>query len=208
MEKFESLFLFKINESLGSNDPAHDLLHIKRVVKVAKELAMNERALMEVVIPSAYFHDFVNLPKDHPERNKASRFSAIAAIEYLKSIEYPDKYFSQISHAIEAHSFSSGIYPETLEAKIVQDADRLDGLGAIGLARLFSISGQLNRPFYHEKDPFGLSRSLNDKQNAIDHIEIKLKKVVGLMNTQLAKVEAEKRYKFIESFLNQLKYEI
>ena len=113
-----------------------------------------------------------------------------------------------MSHAIEAHSFSSGIIPETLEAKIVQDADRLDALGAIGLARLFSISTQLNRPFYDQEDPFAVKRDFDDKKNAIDHIKIKLEKIVETMNTKSAKIEAYKRYQFIEKFLEQLKSEI
>jgi uncharacterized protein len=208
MEKFEILFAEKINHVLGSLDPAHDLSHVLRVVKTAKMLAVAEGANVEVIIPAAWLHDLVNLPKNLPERSSASKLAAIAALEFLSSVDYPQKYFAEIAHAIEAHSFSGGIPPESIEAKIVQDADRLDALGSIGLARLFSISTQLNRPFYHAEDPFAQSRSLDDKQNAIDHIEIKLKKIVELMNTESAKVEAQKRILFIEIFLEQLKSEI
>jgi uncharacterized protein len=208
VEKYEILFAEKINKVLGTTDPAHDLNHVMRVVKTAKALAISEGANLEVVIPAAWLHDLVNLSKDHPERSKASQLAAIAAIEFLNSVDYPQKYFSEISHAIEAHSFSGGITPKTLEAKIVQDADRLDGLGAIGLARLFSISTQLSRPFYNFDDPFAAKRPLDDKQNAIDHIEIKLKKIVELMNTKAATVEAKKRFHFIENFLDQLKTEV
>ncbi|MDD4973943.1 MAG: HD domain-containing protein [Bacteriovorax sp.] len=208
MKNFEILFAEKINHVLGTLDPAHDLSHVLRVVKTAKMLALAEGANLEVIIPAAWLHDLVNLPKNHPERSLASKLAAKAALEFLTSVDYPQKYFPEIAHAIEAHSFSGGIHPESLEAKIVQDADRLDGLGAIGLARLFSISSQLNRPFYHAEDPFALSRSLDDKQNAIDHIEIKLKKIVELMNMPSAKVEAKKRMSFIEKFLDQLRTEI
>ncbi|MBC7539090.1 MAG: HD domain-containing protein [Bacteriovorax sp.] len=208
MEKFEILFCEKINHVLGNLDPAHDLSHVKRVVSSAKAIAILEGANLEVVIPAAWLHDLVNLPKDHPERSMASRLAAKAALLFLTNVDYPKKYFPEIFHSIEAHSFSGGIYPETLEAKIVQDADRLDGLGAIGLARLFSISTQLNRPFYNVEDPFAANRPIDDKQNALDHIDTKLKKVVELMNTQSAKFEAIKRMSFIQDFLEQLKSEI
>ncbi|MGZ3786944.1 MAG: HD domain-containing protein [Bacteriovorax sp.] len=208
MKQFEILFAEKINQVLGTIDPAHDLAHVKRVVKTARSLALVEGAVLEVVIPAAWLHDIVNLPKNHPERSSASKMAAIEALALLKEISYPSEYFKAIAHAIEAHSFSGGVAPETLEAKIVQDADRLDGLGAIGLARLFSISTQLNRPFYFYEDPFAEKRDLDDKQFAIDHIEIKLKKVVGMMNTPSAKAEALKRFQFIENYLMQLRSEI
>lgn len=208
MDKFEILFEEKINQVLDRSDPAHDLAHVKRVVANAKKLAQYEGGQLEVIIPAAWLHDFINLPKNHPDRKLASKMAALESIEFLKSIEYPQKYFPAIIHAIEAHSFSGGISPETLEAKIVQDADRLDALGAIGLARLFSVSTQLCRPFYHLNDPFAFSRALDDKQNALDHIEIKLKKITEMMNTSAASKEARDRLKFIEQFVQQLKNEI
>lgn len=208
MQLFENLFCEKMNSILGTRDPAHDIAHVKRVVKTAKFLSFKEKAKLEIVLPAAWLHDFVNLPKNHPRRAEASKASAIEALLFLESINYPSHYFSEIYHAIEAHSFSAGIKVETLEAKIVQDADRLDGLGAIGLARLFSVSSQLNRPFYISEDPFAKERSLDDKICALDHIEIKLRKISQQMNTSSAHQEAQKRFNFIEVFLQQLKSEI
>ncbi|MFA6239045.1 MAG: HD domain-containing protein [Bacteriovorax sp.] len=208
MNNFEILFEKKIQNILGELDPAHDLSHVKRVVSIAKRLSQLENAKMEIVLPSAWLHDLVNLPKDHPERASASKLAASDALSFLSEISYPSEHYKAISHAIEAHSFSANIVPRTIEAKVVQDADRLDGLGAIGLARLFSISTQLNRPFYSFADPFAQNRVLNDKQFAIDHIEIKLKRVVELMNTESAQIEAKRRFNFVVSFLKQLQSEI
>jgi uncharacterized protein len=208
MKQFEKLFEQKISSVLGTHDPAHDVAHVKRVVSIAKKLGVEEKADLEVIIPAAWLHDLVNLPKDHPDRKNASKMAAQEAIFFLKSIHYPAEKFNAIAHAIEAHSFSGGIFPETIEAKIVQDADRLDGLGAIGLARLFSISTQLKRPFYHAADPFALDREFDDKDNAIDHIFIKLKKVSESMNTPTASAEAKVRFEFIHTYLDQLKSEI
>lgn len=208
MNNFESLFSTKIQDVLGFIDPAHDLAHVTRVVAVAKSLAIEEKANLEVVIPAAWLHDLVNLPKDHPDRKKASVLAADEALVFLQSVNYPKKYFSEIHHAICAHSFSANIKPETIEAQIVQDADRLDALGAIGLARLFSITTQLGRPFYDFNDPFAVNRPLNDKDFGIDHIYIKLEKISQTMNTASAQIEARRRFNYIESFLNELKQEI
>lgn len=208
MENFEKIFEEKIHSVLGTLDPAHDLAHVKRVVAAAKKLAEEEKANLNVIIPAAWLHDLVNLPKDHPDRKKASRFAADEATAFLRSVNYPEKYLDEIHHAICAHSFSSGITPETKEAKIVQDADRLDALGAIGLARLFSITTQLTRPFYDSSDPFASNRPLDDKLYGIDHIYIKLEKITHSMNMNSARVEALRRFKFIEEFLDELKKEI
>lgn len=208
MENFEKLFSEKIQTVLGYKDPAHDLAHVSRVVSIAKKLAQEENANLEIIIPASWLHDLVNLPKDHPDRKKASLLAADEALVFLQSVNYSQKYFKEIHHAICAHSFSANIKPETIEAQIVQDADRLDALGAIGLARLFSITTQLGRPFYDHNDPFAQRRPLNDKDFGIDHIYIKLEKIVTSMNTNSARVEAVRRFKFIEEFLDELKKEI
>ena len=208
MNEFEKLFEEKINSVLGSKDPAHDLLHVKRVVKMARELAIKERAQLEIVLPAAWLHDLVNLPKDHKDRKMASRLAAVEAVQFLTAIGYPAKYSPGIIHAIEAHSFSAGIKAETLEAQIVQDADRLDGLGAIGIARLFAISAQMGTSFYNALDPWADGRLYDDKKFAIDHIQLKLKSITETMNTLLAKQEAKRRFLVIENYLEQLKMEL
>lgn len=208
MNNFENIFSEKIQTVLGCLDPAHDLAHVTRVVSAAKKLALEEKANLEVVIPAAWLHDLVNLPKNHPDRKKASVLASDEALVFLQSVNYSQKYFKEIHHAICAHSFSANIKPETLEAQIVQDADRLDALGAIGLARLFAITTQLGRPFYDFNDPFAQNRPLDDKDFGIDHIYIKLEKISNSMNTNSARVEALRRFKFIEEFLDELKKEI
>lgn len=208
MHNFENLFAEKIHQVLGSLDPAHDLSHVKIVVSIAKKLSKEENAIEEIVIPAAWLHDLVNLPKDHPDRKRASALAADEASKYLRTVEYPEKYLEGIHHAICAHSFSAGITPVTIEAKIVQDADRLDALGAIGLARLFSINTQLGRVFYDHEDPFAQKRSLDDKLYGMDHIFIKLEKISQSMNTNSASIEAKRRFNFIQDFLDELKKEI
>lgn len=143
-----------------------------------------------------------------PRRPYASQLSAEATIEYLQKIGYSEQYFEGIRHAIEAHSYSANIKAQTLEAKIVQDADRLDSLGAIGIARCFATSTLMSRPFYAEEDPWAESRELDDKSFGLDHFYLKLFKLVDHLNTETAKKEGAHRVAFIKTYLEQIKREI
>lgn len=189
-------------------DLAHDMNHVLRVVNNAKSLCAKENAIFEVVVPAAYLHDCFSFEKNHPERSKSSVMAAKKAILFLKSISYPEIYFDGISHAIEAHSYSANIQATTIEAKIVQDADRLDALGAIGISRCLQVSTKLNRPLYHHEDPFCLIRTPDDSNFAIDHFYTKLLNIENAMNTDSAKIEAKKRTTFMKDFLSNLESEI
>ncbi len=206
--KWFKLFSNKARVLYPHSDPAHDYLHIQRVVQTAKHLCEAENAKWEVILPAAFFHDYVNVSKDDPRRPYASKLSAEAAIKYLESVGYPSEYYSDIRHAIEAHSFSAKIPTESLEAKIVQDADRLDSLGAIGIARCFATSSIMKRPFYSEEDPWAENRGLDDKNFGLDHFYIKLFKLVEHLNTETAKKEGDHRISFIKTYLDQIKREI
>lgn len=207
-KKWFHLFRNKARVLYPSTDPAHDFLHILRVVTTAKHLTEAEQANWEIVMPAAFFHDYINVPKGDPRRPYASQLSAEATLEYLKSVNYPEEHFEEIRHAIEAHSYSAGIKPETIEAKIVQDADRLDSLGAIGIARCFATSTLMSRPFYAEEDPWAESRQLDDSNFGIDHFYQKLFNLVDHLNTATAKKEGEHRVAFIKTYLDQIKREI
>ncbi|MFB6097619.1 MAG: HD domain-containing protein, partial [Salinibacter sp.] len=124
-----------LDAQAADSDAAHDRAHVERVVTTARRLARAEDAHMDVVVPAAWLHDCVVLPKDHSDRAQASTHAAEAARGLLEEEGYPEQWIPAIEHAIEAHSYSGAIEPETIEAKVVQDADRIDALGAIGLAR-------------------------------------------------------------------------
>ena len=206
--EIEKAFEQKISKIASADDPAHDLLHFKRVVKIAKEICFKENAKAEIVIPAAWLHDFVIVSKNDPRRKQASRLSAEGAILFLKELSYPEKYFDEIAHAITAHSFSANIEAKTLEAQIVQDADRLDGLGAIGIARCFATAGILKIPFYSEIDPFCESRESDDKHFTVDHFFSKLFKIAQTLKTDSGRVEGVKRVKIMQNYLKDLSLEI
>lgn len=206
--EIEKILEKKISEIASAEDPAHDLLHFKRVVKVAKLICVIENAKAEVVIPAAWLHDFVIVPKNDPRRKLASQLSAEAAISFLREHSYPEIYLNEIAHAIAAHSFSANIETKTLEAQIVQDADRLDGLGAIGIARCFGTAGVLKRSFYSETDPFCNTRAVDDSQFTVDHFFAKLFKTAHTLKTQAGRAEGLKRVEVMKKYLKDLAAEI
>lgn len=209
MNHLEILFEQHMSQICDKNpDPSHDILHVKRVVKLAKKLAANESADTNIVIPAAYLHDCVYISKTDLRRQKASLLSADKAICLLKEWGYPEQFLSPIHHAISAHSFSAKIPAQTIEAKIVQDADRLDAMGAVGIFRCFAFSGLSKRPLYFSEDPFCKERPPNDQTNTLDHFYTKLLHLHSALNTDSAKIEGIKRLNVMNNFLKDLQSEL
>jgi uncharacterized protein len=190
------------------NDTAHDFDHVMRVYKNAQRITKNEKANKKLVLSAVLLHDIVSYPKS----SKHSKFSSIESVKKSKSIlkkyDFTTDEINIISGAIADHSFSQNKIPQTIEGKILQDSDRLDALGAIGIARVFATSGSLNRSFYNNDDPFCTKRNPNDDSWAVDHFFKKLLKLESTMNTKSGKIEAKKRTKILKIFLKQLKDEI
>lgn len=188
-------------------DPAHDLAHLDRVWVNAQAIA-NDQTDMPVLLAAAYLHDLVNLAKDDPDRHLASGRSAEESESILLNLGYSAGQIHAIKHAIEAHSFSANIKPETPEACILRDADRLDALGAIGVARNFSVSGALGRSLYDPADPFAANRPLDDLHFSIDHWKVKLLGLPGDMLTEGGKEIAQRRITRMIRFLEEFAQEI
>jgi uncharacterized protein len=193
------LIALAVNECGG--DGAHDINHLHRVWHVACGL-MDEHPEADrlIVLAACYLHDIVNLPKDHPERSSASSHAAKIACTRLGQVGFPREKLDGVAHAIEAHSFSAAIAPVTIEAKIVQDADRLDALGAVGLARLFYTAGRMGSALAHPDDPLACRRAMDDRAFALDHIECKLAALPARMQTAAGKKLGEARLAWLRAF--------
>jgi len=189
-------------------DAAHDMNHVKRVVKNSLYLTEFEEANIEVTLPSAWLHDCVAVAKNSPMRSEGSRLAAEAATVLLAEISYPEDLLPEVYHAIEAHSFSAAITPRSLEAKVVQDADRLDSLGAIGIARCLLVGGRLNQPLCDYADPFCDSREPDDSRYTIDHFYAKLLTLPDTMQTTAGRAEAHRRADVMRDYLDNLRAEI
>jgi uncharacterized protein len=193
--------LAAIARSAAGDDGAHDANHLERVRRNA-EAIMDDypEADRLVVLAACSLHDLVNLEKNDPRRAQASRLSADLARRLLTEEGFPREKLDGVAHAIAAHSFSAAIPAETLEAKIVQDADRLDGLGAVGLARMFYIAGRMGSSLAHGSDPLAQDRPFDDKRYALDHIPVKLALLPGMMQTRAGRKLAEARLALLEDF--------
>ena len=191
-----------------AQDPGHDWAHITRVVKTATALATEEKADLAVVIPAAYLHDIVNIPKNHPDRSRASELAADKAIKLLREHGYDETKFQGIHTAIVEHSFSRGLTPSSIEAACVQDADRLDAVGAMGVLRCAAVNVEMKTSFYDPEDPFAARRTLDDRTWMVDHYYVKLLKLAETMQTAAANREGQRRVAFMQSFLEQLRSEI
>lgn len=190
------------------NDSAHDFDHILRVYNNAQKICKKEKANEKLVLSAALLHDLVSYPKSDKRSKTSSIESAKKSKSILKKYDFSNEEITIISNAISEHSFSQNKIPTSIEGKILQDADRLDALGAIGIARVFATGGSLKRPFYNSDDPFCKQRIPDDKIWTIDHFFKKLLKLESLMNTKFGKIEAKKRTVVLKDFLKQLKQEI
>jgi uncharacterized protein len=195
-------------EKIMDNDSAHDFEHVMRVYKNAQKICKKEKANEKLVLIATLLHDIVSYPKSDKRSKLSSTHSAKKSKQILKKYDFSNEEIIIISNAIRDHSFSQNKVPATLEGKILQDADRLDAIGAIGIARVFATGGSLKRPFYNTDDPFCKTRKPDDKTWTVDHFYQKLLNLESLMNTKSGKMEAKRRTKILKNYLKQLKQEI
>lgn len=149
-----------------SDDGAHDLAHLQRVWHNVRTLQAEEGGDLEVLLAAVLLHDCVAVEKNSPLRSQASRLAAEKASTVLTELNWADAKIDAVAHAIQAHSFSANITPLTLEAKLVQDADRLDSLGMLGVARTFYVAGRMGSALYDPQDPEARERDYNDTRFA------------------------------------------
>jgi uncharacterized protein len=190
------------------DDGAHDLSHLLRVWSNVKTIARHEGGDLAVLTAATLLHDCVNIEKDDPRRAQASQLSASHAATLLAQLEVMPNFADAVCHAIEAHSFSANIPPATLEARILQDADRLDAIGVVGIARCFFVSGRMGRPLYDPDDVRALNRDLDDSAYALDHFQTKLLGLSAGFQTAHGGKLAEQRHQRLVTFYEQFIEEV
>ncbi|MCX6670022.1 MAG: HD domain-containing protein [Methanothrix sp.] len=189
-------------------DPAHDFSHIMRVYRNAQIIGEREGADMQVLLLAALLHDAGSESKLSEGSTESESPSLKMAEDFLKKKGLPEDVRKRVLYAVEVHRFSKGIVPATLEARILQDADRLDALGAIGIARVFLTGGALGRALYSPVDPFCRSREPDDQRWNLDHFFRKLLKLESGMHTRTARKLAARRADVLKRYLSDLQEEI
>jgi uncharacterized protein len=191
-------------------DPAHDMLHVKRVVAQAKLFAAEEVDVNNrVLIAASWLHDVISRESDDGMRAPSSVRSAKLAAEFLHSENLLGaEEIDRVKHAIAAHGHTAGIEPETVEARIVWDADRIDALGAIGIARCAIVGGRFGARLYNEAEPFPADREIDDRSYIIDHFYNRLFRLEETFLTRAGRREAGRRTAYMRAYIEELKKEI
>ncbi len=178
-----------VKREFSGEGTGHDFFHLERVVNIAIRIAREEKADLFLTELAAWLHDV----GDHKLNNGVDKSEEqITAI--LRELHTPDNVILNIITIVSQVSFSKGKKAESIEAKIVQDADRLDAIGAIGLARVFAYGGSKQREIYNPEQP---------EQTSIQHFYDKLLKLKDLMQTQSGRQIALERHVYLESFLKR-----
>ena len=196
-------------ERISATDVSHDFRHAMRVTSIAEMIAKEERGDLDIITPAALLHDAFVYPKNHPDKHRSQEISAVTAREILYNLDgFPKEKIGEVETCILECSFSKGIIPESLESKILQDADGLEATGAISIMRTYSSAGQMKKIFYNPEDPFCENREPDAQQFALDLFYERLLKVIDRMHTQTAKEIAKRRTDFLLTFLNEFKLEL
>ncbi|MEN8076362.1 HD domain-containing protein [Clostridioides difficile] len=198
-----------VKKKLYGEGSGHDWFHIERVYNLSKYLAEKERADSFIVEMTALLHDI-----DDWKFSTTNTTNTTNIENFLKSLELTNEDIEKIVNIIKTMSFKGGVVDSTqhtIEGKVVQDADRLDAIGAVGIARTFAYGGNKNRVIYDPNIPpinFETLDEVRTKNNhTINHFYEKLLKLKDLMNTPSAKKIAERRHKYMEDFLEEFYYE-
>lgn len=202
-----------VEPRLPPSELAHDRFHIQRVHAWTLRLAAEAGADPDLAGAAALVHDLVFVPKDSAQRAEGGERSAAAAPEVLAAAGYDALEITQIADAVRTSSWSRGLPPVGPLGAVLQDADRLDALGALGLMRNLACAQHMAKPgrggFYHPDDALARSgRPLEDKAWATDHLFAKLLKLADGMHTVTARDEARRRHDFLLAWLAELEQEL
>lgn len=199
----ENTIIF-VKKELEHDTTGHDFWHIHRVNEMAKKIALEENANIYICELAALLHDVADGKLVADEKEGLNRVRS-----FLNENKVEENDIEHVMEIISTMSFKGGNNKEmkTLEGKIVQDADRLDAIGAIGIARCMCYSGAKGRPIYEPNEEIRENMTIEEyrsnKGNAINHFYEKLFKLKDSMNTNTGKNLAEDRHKYMEKFLEQ-----
>lgn len=190
--------IVSILKTKWENEPTgHDFFHLQRVVNNAKKIHKKEGGDLNQIVMIAWLHDSFDSKIIKDLEKEKSYWNQL-----LKDFGLEEDFIKNIFQQIEEISFRNQKTPSTIEGKIVQDADRLDALGAIGIARTFAYGGNRNRPIY-DNFPIPEGNNLPESESTLAHFYEKLFLLKDLMNTQTAKRLAKQRHQFMKNFIEK-----
>lgn len=190
-------------------ESAHDFDHVLRVLALAEKLARAEGADLEIVRAAVLLHDIARADEDTTGGDHAE-MAATRARKILSARGIAPEKIDAIAHAIATHRFRTNAPPQTLEAKILFDADKLDSIGAVGVARAYQVSGALNQRLWSEVSPDAMAtrQQRNSNHSAYAEFVVKLSKVRDRLFTESARHIAAERHTYMTDFFTRLEKEI
>lgn len=187
----------------------HDWDHTERVLNLCIRIGEKEGADLDILVPAAVLHD---IGREQEEKSKwktcHAKIGAELARPILKKHGYSKKQIDQIAHCIQTHRFKNSLVPESLEAKILYDADKLDAIGAIGIGRAFVFSGEIGARVHHPDITLENSEEYSRNDTAYRHYLDKLSKIKDKLLTEEGKAIAGLRHIFMEEFFDRLNQEV
>lgn len=187
--------------------PSHDWYHVERVETLCRELAEEEEARNDILVPAALLHDIGRNKENAGQIQDHARWGADEARRILSDRGYDEDTLEAVHHCILTHRYSNEAEPRTLEAKVLSDADNLDAMGAVGVARTFSFSGEKGRPL---ADP-GLLPEQDDSESGetgLNHLKKKILNLKDRIYTEHGQKLAQERHDFVLDFVKKLRDEI
>ncbi len=200
--------LIRIAEQrVSGQDPGHDMSHVLRVLANAEMIAREEGGDLEILTPAALFHDVIQYPRNDPRSPLHAQESADETVRILNSIlDYPKEKIDAVHYAIQMHNKKEA--PDTLEARIIQDADNLEITGAIIVMRMCASAGIMGRARYHLDDPWAENRECDGLKWTLDYYTSRLVNVENEMHTASGRRIAQRRTVFLKKFMEELKMEL
>jgi len=199
----------EIKEYFKNSKPTHDFSHVKRVYNLCMKIGKKEKADLEVLRLASLLHDIGRIKGDEDHEI----YSAEIAEKIMDKYKIDEKTKRNVIHCIKTHRYRNNAVPETLEAKILYDADKLDAIGAIGICRAYSFGGENGQKLYRKKDfsnkNIEISRKLDHKKHTpVIEYKAKLSKIKNRILTEEGKRIAEERNRFMKNFFLRLEKEI
>lgn len=195
---------------LEADSGSHGWDHVERVWKLCEHIGSAEGADLEILEPAAYLHDICRA-EEKASGGKVchARLGAEQAREILAEHGYREEKIKRVSHCIEAHRFRRNrVDPESLEAKVLFDADKLDAMGAVGVGRAFLFAGEVGARLHNPEADIGNTRAYSTEDTAFREFSVKLSKIKDRMLTATGKRMAEERHRFMKAFFERLTREV
>jgi uncharacterized protein len=189
--------------------PTHDWTHVERVMKLSERIGRSENADLLTIRLAVLLHDTERIREDKYNGKVChARESVETARKILEKYNLKEELIKNVCHCIETHRFRNGNEPKTKEAKVLYDADKLDSVGAIGIARAYSFSGENNQKLYSAFEDCEPRTGYESNYTPVKEFYSKLLKVKKKMFTEEGRKIAEERHKFMIEFFNRLKMEL